>query len=502
MSTQTNRPNIIFCLSGQQRLDTCGCYGQKLPVTPVLDELAAQGIKFNHAFNTAPALAAFKAAVMTGRTPVENKVFCKGQALASDCKTIAKSFADAGYETSFIGHWGLGGTKGEAVPADKRGGFNGFWRASDDLNATSELFAGHVFDENNNKVEFNGWRSDKLTDFALEFLDKRDSSKPFFMTLSYGEPCISMIKRSVLEAREEDKLTDEQKAAKEAERKLAKQNGTAPNEDELVKTVVAPDEDKRVNFVRCSVPITIQVYAGSFRSDYMNHLAQCNSIDNNLGRLVEKLKATGEWDNTVIVFTAATGNHFGGRNLDKRCKGEDDYASSIHADSSQVPLVIAGGAIKDSKVVDHLVSTLSLSKTMLTVAGIDAEDLYGQNLLSLDDKEIDESEALYYYITQSRVARGIRTKQFVYEVSSDDLSGIETCQADRYRDDFMHDNYNDEYEINNLIRDICYTDIKMDLRKRLVDMIEKEEGVKVTIDDFISNHYGDTSGTVPTVKLV
>ena len=42
----------------------------------------------------------------------------------------------------------------------------------------------------------------------------------------------------------------------------------------------------------------------------------------------------------------------------------------------------------------------------------------------------------------------------------------------------------------------------MDLRKRLVDMIEKEEGVKVTIDDFISNHYGDTSGTVPTVKLV
>ena len=82
------------------------------------------------------------------------------------------------------------------------------------------------------------------------------------------------------------------------------------------------------------------------------------------------------------------------------------------------------------------------------------------------------------------------------------FSGIETCQADRYRDDFMHDNYNDEYEINNLIRDICYTDIKMDLRKRLVDMIEKEEGVKVTIDDFISNHYGDTSGTVPTVKLV
>ena len=80
MSTQTNRPNIIFCLSGQQRLDTCGCYGQKLPVTPVLDELAAQGIKFNHAFNTAPALAAFKAAVAAFKEvePVLDRAACKG----------------------------------------------------------------------------------------------------------------------------------------------------------------------------------------------------------------------------------------------------------------------------------------------------------------------------------------------------------------------------------------------------------------------------------------
>lgn len=46
-----NRPNIIFYFTDQQRADTCGCYGQKLDITPRLDQLASEGVKFEWAFS-------------------------------------------------------------------------------------------------------------------------------------------------------------------------------------------------------------------------------------------------------------------------------------------------------------------------------------------------------------------------------------------------------------------------------------------------------------------
>ena len=48
------RPNILFYFTDQQRADTCGCFGQKLPVTPNLDRLAGEGIRFVNAFSPQP----------------------------------------------------------------------------------------------------------------------------------------------------------------------------------------------------------------------------------------------------------------------------------------------------------------------------------------------------------------------------------------------------------------------------------------------------------------
>ncbi|MBR2362161.1 MAG: sulfatase-like hydrolase/transferase [Spirochaetaceae bacterium] len=53
------RPNIIFYFTDQQRSDTCGCYGQPLPITPYLDQLASEGVCFENAFS--PSLSAGRA---------------------------------------------------------------------------------------------------------------------------------------------------------------------------------------------------------------------------------------------------------------------------------------------------------------------------------------------------------------------------------------------------------------------------------------------------------
>ena len=75
-----------------------------------------------------------------------------------------------------------------AVPKELRGGYTGFWRAADVLEFTSHGYDGYVFDENNNQIDFKGYRPDCITDLALQFFDQYDRKKPFFMTVSQIEP--------------------------------------------------------------------------------------------------------------------------------------------------------------------------------------------------------------------------------------------------------------------------------------------------------------------------
>ena len=63
--------NIIFYFSDQQRWDTCGCFGQPLPITPNLDALAGEGVKFDNAFSPQPVCGPCRALFQTGKYPTE-----------------------------------------------------------------------------------------------------------------------------------------------------------------------------------------------------------------------------------------------------------------------------------------------------------------------------------------------------------------------------------------------------------------------------------------------
>ena len=75
-----------------------------------------------------------------------------------------------------------------AVPLELRGGYTGYWRAADVLEFTSHGYDGYVFDENNNRIDFKGYRADCINQFALDYLDQYTGEKPFFMTVSQIEP--------------------------------------------------------------------------------------------------------------------------------------------------------------------------------------------------------------------------------------------------------------------------------------------------------------------------
>ncbi len=83
------KPNILFFFSDQQRWDTCGCYGQKLDVTPNLDLMAAEGVRFEYAFTCQPLCGPARASIQTGKYALETGCYRNGIALPINEKTIA-----------------------------------------------------------------------------------------------------------------------------------------------------------------------------------------------------------------------------------------------------------------------------------------------------------------------------------------------------------------------------------------------------------------------------
>ena len=151
-----------------------------------------------------------------------------------------------------------------------------------------------------------------------------------------------------------------------------------------------------------------------------------------------------------------------------------------------IQLVIASGPFKGGKVVEELVSTESLPKTFLTLAGVDVGDkMIGENLVDISEKKYDESRPneVFTQISESRVGRCVRTADFTYSVYAPGVHGGVAAASDVYADDFLYDMRVDPHQLNNVVADPAYAEIKADMRKRLLKWLEKAEGAHPTIID-------------------
>lgn len=449
------RKNIIFYFSDQQRFDTCGCYGQPLNITPNLDRLAGEGVRFENAFSPQPVCGPCRALFQTGRYPTETGCFRNNIMLPAGIKTLGNYIEEAGYETAYVGKWHLA-SDGElekppridhtitAVPKELRGGYTGYWRAADVLEFTSHGYDGYVFDENNNRIDFKGYRADCINDMAMEFLDVRDTGRPFFMTVSQIEP----------HHQNDRKHYEGPEGSKE----------------------------KYKDFV---LPEDLRILGGNAAEEYPDYLGQCASLDENLGRLIEKLKEKGIYEDTVIIYASDHGSHFLTRNRDEHLNGYDDYKRSGHDACLKVPLIIAGGPFTGGKTVKELVSTESIPKTILALAGVDVGDaMIGENLLDVVEKKNDNREnQVFAQISESRVGRCIRTPEYLYAVYAPGINGGEAAASDVYADDYLYDMRKDPYQLNNVVADDAYHSIKAELRGRLLAWIERAEGKRPVITD-------------------
>lgn len=416
------RPNIIFYFSDQQRFDTVND-----TVTPNLIKLADEGVSFDNCYTCQPVCGPARACLQTGVYATQNKCFRNGIALPVDIKPLAEYFNEAGYETAYVGKWHLasdsapGGFHCEktAVPGQRRGGYKDYWRAADVLEFTSHGYDGYVFDDDGNRVDFKGYRADRINDFALEYIDKKTSDKPFFLFVSQLEP-----------HHQNDRHRYE-----------------GPRE-----TV-----EKFKNY---PLPEDLTFLKGDYRQMYPDYIAAVNSLDKNVGRLVEKLKEKGLYENTVIIYTSDHGSHFKTRNA--------EYKRTCHDSAVHVPLIISGARFRGGKKDLRLVSLIDLPPTVLDIAGIEIpESFMGKSLLKQMDSG-EKRDCVFIQISESQCGRAVRTEKYKYSVRASTALGFVTAGSPVYFEDYLYDLEKDPAEKYNLIKDKACAEIRRELRKLLV----------------------------------
>jgi len=441
MSDQSKRPNIVFIFSDQQRWDTLGCYGRKLDVTPNLDGMAGDGVRFENAFTCQPVCGPARSCIQTGKYAAQIGCFRNGIALPLDEKTLAHWLSDAGYEVGYIGKWHLASTHGlgdedvnyqdSAVPPERRGGYKDYWLASDVLEHTSHGYDGFMFDADMNKVEFKGYRVDCVTDFALEYLRTRDLEKPFFLFLSYIEP--------------------------------HHQNDHNRYE--------GPSGSKE-KFKDYEVPGDLVGTKGDWRENFPDYLGCCNSLDRNVGRIRKLLEERGLTDNTLLIYTSDHGSHFRTRN--------GEYKRSCHDGCTHIPMIACGPGFRGGKVIDELVSLMDTTPTLLAAAGVEKPGyMRGRPLQELLDGDARNwPQDIFMQISESQVGRAVRTRKWKYSVYAPDKNGGKDPDADRYREQFLYDLEADPHERNNLVDDPDLEYVRrvmaQKLKCRMVDAGEKE----------------------------
>ena len=189
---QRRPPNLVFIMADDLGYGHLGCYGQQKIKTPALDRLAAEGVRFTHAYSGNTVCAPARCTLMTGKHAGHCSV--RGNAggipLQPTDVTLAESLKAAGYVNGCFGKWGLGEANTGHTPNDR--GFDEFYGYLHQLHA--HFYYTHFLWKNGRKhflANRHDWRRDYTHDLiAAESLNfvRRNRHNPFFLYLPFTIP--------------------------------------------------------------------------------------------------------------------------------------------------------------------------------------------------------------------------------------------------------------------------------------------------------------------------
>lgn len=183
-SPAAERPNIILCMGDDHGWEETGYNGHPHVKTPVLDEMAAKGLRLDHFYAAHPSCSPTRGSVLTGRHPNRYGTFTPNCSIRPEETTIAQRLHKAGYVCGHFGKWHLGPVKAGSPTNPGAMGFDE-WLSHDnffELNPTLSHNGGPP-----KRIE--GESSEIIVDAALRFINKaKRDGKPFLAVVWFGSP--------------------------------------------------------------------------------------------------------------------------------------------------------------------------------------------------------------------------------------------------------------------------------------------------------------------------
>ena len=302
------RANIVIIMADDMGFSDLGCYGGEIH-TPNLDKLAADGLRFTQFYNTARCCPT-RAALLTGLYPHQAGIghmtgdygLPSYQGFLNDrCVTIAEALRPAGYTTLMAGKWHVGSAPGR-WPLDR--GFDRYFGTpsgggvyfKETLKQRKDVF--FVTDSTPVEVPDDLYVTDTFTDYAVEMIDAAaKADRPFFLYLAHIAPHWPLQAKPADVAKYRGRYDAGWDTVRAARYRRQWELGTID-----ARWPLSPRDSKAEPWDTLSEPkrrdlsLRMSVYA-----------AQIDCIDQNVGRLEEKLKSLSKWDNTLILFLSDNG---------------------------------------------------------------------------------------------------------------------------------------------------------------------------------------------------
>ena len=312
-SGRRRRPNILLIMADDIGYSDIGCYGGEIR-TPHLDALAAGGLRFTQFYNAArccPTRASLLTGLYPHQTGIGHMVYRdKGPGyrvkLNEHCVTLGEVMKGAGYHTMMAGKWHVGHEPG-VFPSDR--GFERFYGIHKHVDSYFKVLDGCGVYENGKLViaptsdppnelhpNCEWYTTDVFTDQALEMLDQAArTDTPFLLYVAYNSP------HWPLEAHDEDiaryrgKYRGGWSEIRRRRYERMREMGILREEWRLPE-IDLPDWDALSDDDRDNLDFRRAIYA-----------AQIDRMDQNIGRIIDKLKSQGIFDNTLVLFLSDNG---------------------------------------------------------------------------------------------------------------------------------------------------------------------------------------------------
>ena len=310
-----DRPNIVIIMADDLGYSDIGCYGGEIE-TPNLDGLAAEGVRFTQ-FHNAARCCPTRASLLTGKYPHQVGLDKNGQSLSANAATIAEVLKANGYHTGMAGKWHLSETKGleskdeqllwlshrkdssifaplETYPSNR--GFEQHWGVIWGVVNFFDPFSLVHNEEEIKEVPDDFYMTDFITDKSIEMVESFSKDEnPFFLYVAHTAP------HWPLHALPED-IVKYEGMYNEGWDELREKRYQGLIEQGIVDPAIAPlaKNESGILWDNCEEK--------EWEANHMEaHAAMVDRMDQGIGRLIQTLKETGEYDNTIILFMADNG---------------------------------------------------------------------------------------------------------------------------------------------------------------------------------------------------